>query len=387
MFSEIVFLCSSANIGDRASSQALLNEFSKKMNITKTYTIDTSKDFDLLSKEYTSISSKNFVFAVGEKSLDFLQYLNQHHLLKNDESFIAASIHQYDNNLNNLPLSYISIPEAVINTEEKKQIIYKIPASTLTFSVPTLNPNIETLKQSYDSWNIYNKPNLNDDHIIIMLPGDAPDKNNKIHYFTKNSAKQLFDDVRLLWKQSGSKHKIIVHNGPRTGKYDENSGELSSDHEEDKIDKISEYFINLLKSSEMEFSFFNFKFEVEANIKKSVSVFNQLLYIAQTSNKDNYFIIPGESVSMLNQISLYVKSDKAIVFKSSSMNEEHEIMFNSAFNHSYVSYFEDQSKRIITPEHPTKRDGDDVTQIVHDVIESFQMSGDCRSPSHHHTYY
>ena len=122
MFSEIVFLCSSANIGDRASSQALLNEFSKKMNITKTYTIDTSKDFDLLSKEYTSISSKNFVFAVGEKSLDFLQYLNQHHLLKNDESFIAASIHQYDNNLNNLPLSYISIPEAVINTDEVKPI-------------------------------------------------------------------------------------------------------------------------------------------------------------------------------------------------------------------------------------------------------------------------
>ena len=161
-----------------------------------------------------------------------------------------------------------------------------------------------------------------------MLPGDAPDSNNKIKYFTKNSAKELFNNIYELWKNSGSKHKIIIHNGPRTGKYDQSTGKIDSNHEDNKTDKISEYFIELLNSSKMEFSFFNFNFESDGLIKKSNSIYKQMLYIAKTKDKDNYFIIPGESVSMIGQVPLYIKSDKVILFKSTSMNQEHELVAN-----------------------------------------------------------
>jgi hypothetical protein len=89
---------------------------------------------------------------------------------------------QYDNYIKDLPLDYLAIPESVLNTDEKKQVINKIPKVTLTFSVPTDNPTIFELKESYEKWDITNKPNLDNDYIIIMLPGDAPDSNNKIKY-------------------------------------------------------------------------------------------------------------------------------------------------------------------------------------------------------------
>ena len=150
MIKTIIFLCSSVNIGDLSNKSSILNELLQKTQIENIYTIDTDKEFSSISKEFLLLSNHEVIFSIGEKSLDFLHYLHNKNLLNTDKSYIAASIHQYDNYIKDLPLDYLAIPESVLNTDEKKQVINKIPKVTLTFSVPTDNPTIFELKESYE---------------------------------------------------------------------------------------------------------------------------------------------------------------------------------------------------------------------------------------------
>lgn len=380
MVDEIIILCSSTNIGDQDTKKLIIEALAKKITFSTIYEIDTNKEFSKILLDYKQLPNKKFILSFGEKSLDFLEYLNHEHLLSYS-SYIGASIHQYDYNVAKLPLSYLCIPNIVIDSEDKKSVIDKIPKSTLVSSMPTNNPSIEKLQAAYESWEIKDKPILDNNYIIVMLPGDAPDQNsNKINYFTTDSAKLLFEDLQSLWKKLGSHYKILVHNGPRTGKYDQKTGKEICKHEsETDIDLISQYFINLLESSEIEFSFFNFY--KSNNI--TYSVFNPLLYIAQL--RSNYFIVPAESVSMLGQIPLYIDPTKAIAFKSSSMNPEHQLVLKYSIEQNHISYFEDSSKEIIIPSLPKKISKqqleENLNHIVHDIVESYNnILGDC--PNH-----
>lgn len=214
-----------------------------------------------------------------------------------------------------------------------------------------------------------------------MLPGDAPDQDsNKINYFTVESAKKLFDDLIFLWNKLGSKHKILIHNGPRTGKYDQQTGKEKCKHEsENDVDQISNYLINLFKDIDAEFSFINF---YKSN-NVAHSSFNPLLYIAQLSGANNYFIVPGESVSMLSQIPLYLDPLKAIAFRSSSMNQEHLSFFKQTIEDGHMSYFQTEHREIITPKSPRKTTIEDLTKdlnnIVNDITESYHYHtlGEC----------
>lgn len=374
---KIVFLYSTVNIGDEANANSIFNELSKKSSIKERFDIDVNEDFSLIATQYLALNHKDIVFAVGEKAMSFLSYLHKNGLIDKRESIVAATIHQYDDGIKKIPLDYLALPAVVLDNEEKRKVVANINSFTLTFSVPTNNPSTDILKQSYDNWNIDNKPSLENEYIIIMLPGDAPDSKNNIRYFTKQSAELLFEDIKKLWLKNSSKHKIIIHNGPRTGRYDSESGEISCNHESEEMDQVSQYFLSLFERSNIEYQFFNFYFKIENGTKTPVSVFNQLLYLSEGENKDNYFIVPGESVSMLGQIPLYLESNKVIVFKSSSMNEAHELVFNSAVEHNYVSYFDDNSE-VVKPNNSKKRENDDVSEIVDDFITDLDLKGVCK---------
>lgn len=215
-----------------------------------------------------------------------------------------------------------------------------------------------------------NKPLLANKYIIVMMPGDAPDSNEKIRYFTKDSATKLFQDVYKLWEDKGKEHKIIIENSPRTGKFDPNTGALVGKHEyikgqnpEVAVDKISKYFVSLFK--DIDHQFFNFAFEIDGEQKRTISVFNPLLYLAN-QGEDNIFILPGSSVSLMAQIPLYLPTDRIILFKTSSMNEDHENIFNAAFNRNYLSYFNTNGE-VVMPGVIEQRMEDDSLQIARDI--------------------
>lgn len=366
MSQNIVFLCSHVNIGDVDARNAIVTKLETHSVAFQKYTLDANEQYEAVVQEYKLIAKKDIIFAFGEKGAELLAKLNQDGLINNKESYLALSIHQFDNNIKSLPLDYIALPRMVVNTEEKTEAISKIPSKTLTFSVATHNPTIAELKIAYDNWNIQNKPSLDDNYIIIMLPGDAPDPAGRIRFFSKDSADNLLKDITELLHRNGNQHKIIVHNGPRTGKYrqDEDDLEVACKHLfSNQIDEISLYFLELLNKNNIDYVFYNFFFDNN----KPVSVFHQLLYIAQTKGKDNYFILPGESTSMLGQLPLYLTGDKIIVFKASSMNEDHEKVFHLAVEHNYVSYFT-ENYQIVKPDLVVNRERDDADSIVLDLL-------------------
>jgi hypothetical protein len=373
MFLKILLLYSSVNIGDVSHANALYASLAERVENISRYDIDTNKKFSTIEDEYKT-EDVDIVLSVGEKSIDFLEYLKKHDFLKHKNRILAASLHQYNNKLDNLPLDYIALPEVSINTPEKKASIQHIPHHRFTFAVPNINPDINALKKDYMSWK--DKLKINQDYIIIMLPGDAPDSSGKMNYFTKESAKMLFDDVYKLWQASGSSYQIIIHNGPRTGKYNPETGEIICSHQykrgEDAaiaVDQVSQYFISLIEEKRLKYHFFNFAFEVDGETKKALSVYNQLLYLAQVPDHKNYLVIPGESVSMLGQVPLYLNSDRAIVFKSSSMNEAHQDILNLAIERGYISYFSDVGKVIHPRQGKDKLFEDDSSLIAKDLVK------------------
>ena len=289
----------------------------------------------------------------------------------------GVSIHQYFGEIAHIArnIQFLAIPSATIDTEEKKQVLKSIDYYCPILGIPTKNPSSVELKQSYEKWENPNKPRLEAPTIVIMLPGDAPNQNKEMCLFTEESALKLFDCVKALWQDLGMGHKIIVENGPRTGKHLFDSPDNTHSYKKGEdpdiaVDKISSYFMRLLKAEGIEHIFYNFAFEIDpaTGIKTSNSLYNPLLHLS-AENKQNYFIVPGESVSMLSQIPLYLAPKHVVVFKPSSMNEQHESIFGKVFTEGHLSYF-DQYSHVILPDAPVQMTNDDAANVVSYLIKS-----------------
>lgn len=380
MLIKILVLCSALNIGDVSHSKSVLSVISDNHVKVEKYEIDASKPADVMENQYKKAvakigEGKYITFAVGEKGMEALSRLNSSKELDTKHSYTALGIHQYFDVISSLPLNYIAIPEVTLDNKEKKDVVAKIPTKTLMSAVPTNNPTPEALKESYNNWTAPDKPILGGKYIIVMLPGDAPDQNNKMQYYTSASNQDLFNDVHKLWKKLGSDYKVIVQNGPRTGKYDPSTAQVACAHEYKKggdpkvaVDTISKQFVEALSEAGVPHAFYNFAFEVNGGKKKAISVANPLLYLAQ--NSDSYFVPPGESVSMIGQIPLYIDSDRIIAFKPDSMNSAHEAIFDFAVKRSYMSYFKEDGS-VIFAKKLIKRPRNDAAEVAKDLISGY----------------
>ena len=246
----------------------------------------------------------------------------------------------------------------------------------MLFAVPNKNPSLAELKISYDNWDILNKPSPDGKYIIVTLPGDAPDPDGKILQFSSSSSKKLFNDVKKLWQEKGQKHIILLQNSPRTGRFDIN-GQIICSHEYNylespsvAIDNVSKEFINWLKEEpNLNYRFFNFSIEINGDKRKTISSYYPLLYLAQ-KGKNNYFITPGESISMLSQTPSYISPNKNIVFLPDSMNESHESVFSLAEKRKYLSYFSNNGM-IIEANSNNLRTENDAAILANDIKYMF----------------
>ncbi|MCT4634710.1 MAG: hypothetical protein N4A31_00480 [Rickettsiales bacterium] len=372
---KILLLVSSIHVGDLNQGDAIVKALSNKSKI-ETLSIDANQSQEDAREEYLAKlktipeNDKYITIAVGEKGMELFKYLSDTNSINNKKSYNCLVIHQYFNIFPKLKLNHLIIPEAVVDTPDKKRVINSFPKHTLVFASLGNNLSKKELKLAYDNWKDPNKPSLDKDYIIIMMPGDAPDSSNKMHYFTKESAKELFNNIYKLWVDQGKKHKIIIQNGPRTGKYSPETAKIIANHEyklgddpSTAIDDVSRYFVQLFQ--EMDYSFFNFAIEINGKNRRAISFYNPLLYLAMQNN--NIFIIPGASVSSIGQVPLYLPSNRVILFKPSSMNDSHNAIFNLAFKHNYLSYFSSNGE-IITPKVITKRSDDDVSLVAKEIL-------------------
>lgn len=377
---KILLLVSSIHTGDINQADTIIKALSaeskiERLNIDANQTLENAK-VEYLSKLKTIPENETYItLAIGEKAMNLFKYLSDSHSINNKRSYNCLIIHQYFNIFPELKLDHIIIPKATIDNPSKKKVIYTFPKYTLTFASLAKKLSKEELELTYNNWNDSNKPSLNEQYIIIMMPGDAPDSSNKMHYFTKESAKELFNNVYKLWVDQGKKHKIIIQNGPRTGKHSPETGEIVGSHEYNlgqdpsiAIDDVSKYFTQLFQ--EMDYAFFNFAIEIDGNNRKVISYYNPLLYLA--TQNDSIFIIPGASISSIGQMPLYLPSNRIILFKPSSMNKSHEEIFKMAFKYNYLSYFSSNGE-VITPKIISKHSNDDASLAAKDILTEFSI--------------
>lgn len=358
MITEVLIIASSLNLGDVGHAKAIVKALE-----TEQQAPITQKILDANAPLTPLEGHPSLILVVGEKGLTALKTLTI-----DPNAYVVFGTHQYTTELEGAQniIKHVVIPQTAVCPPG---VLEQFATRTMTFAVPTNNPSLPELKASYDSWEHPHKPYLYENYIVVMLPGDAPDESGVIHRFTIDSAEKLFHDVKKLWESKGKGHKILVQNGPRTGKY-------ICSHEYQKgsdpavaIDEVSRHFVELLDSAQIPNTFFNFAFEKDGEAKKAISYFNQLLYIAQTPEKENYFIVPGESVSLLGQIPLYLASDRVIVFHPDSMNAGHRKVFDLAVAKNYVSSFDEGGEVIVAP-FAQKRAQDDAVQVARDILKA-----------------
>jgi len=383
MIIKILLLVSSINSGDIANAKTISNG----LNAQEVFIVDSNKPLEELAIDYKNIllekcnnQEKYLTLAVGEKSMKALKFLAHKNILDSRaNNYTALILHQYFTDLSFLAenhiVDHLIVPLAAQGNSAQKIIIDKFPHTTLTFAVPGINLSTETLVKAYHDWHYpTKKPSLQQKSIIVILPGDAPDAEGNIRNFTQESAKELAENVYNLWKNQGKKHQILIHNGPRTGKHyplgshSFNKGEGST---ETVIDPISKLFKELLEEKNIPCILYNFAFEIDGENKNLISVYKPLLYLAKQN--DNILIAPGESISTMGDVtSLNMPANRVIIFKPSSMNEEHNALLEYAFSRGFISYFDHLDIR--TPKNAHIRTESDGEKVVKALDQAFNHS-------------
>lgn len=379
---KVLLLVSVINVGDVSNAEQTLRMFRTEMGSQRVTfaTVDAGFDEENLIRSFSSKARSNtdcfLVVAVGDKGLKALETLVSKNMIQ-DNMYVYWTGHQYFEDLKqakNFKIDHIMLPQFAVNDAILRELAKEVKYVDLTFGVPTKTLSLSELELSYKNWNrarFGDKPALDKRYIIVMLPGDAPDIDGKIKVFTEKSAKSLFDKVYALYQKHGSDTEVIIHNGPRTGRYDPQDPQnilCNHEHENGKeipLDNISKYFLSLLEEHKVPRKFFNFSFETKYNIKKPHSVSDQLIYIA--TNTDSYYILPSESISQISQLTLYIDPSRLIAFEPDSMNQEHKKLLNDAWNNGYLSKFEGEN--IVSPVRGVLRNSDDNIGVIKHILE------------------
>ncbi len=389
MITKLILLYSLTQAGDASHIKALEKQLSLDLKFEKIVTINADEQKDKLLKEFEKISksekdpTKNEIhhlfLTVGEKGGEALEIFANNNLI-NDKSYVYWGTHQFIGkikNYKNLKLDHLQIPASAIDSSEKEEIINNIPNVSKTLTVPNSNPSLQELKESFAKWEKHPLVSVDKKYITVLLPGDAPDPSNKMQYFTKESALKLFQHLHKIWLNDSTKRTVILQNGPRTGKYDPVTGKVVCSHEyktgepeENAIDKISSYFSSLRVQEKIPYFFKNFSFELNTGQRIKHSDFEPILYL--TYKTKSIFIFPGESISLIGQLPLYLDPENVIAFYSSSMNQEHKLALEEAFKRGYLSKFA-EAGNIISPKQPHKLEFDDTAHVASAIYKGYKQ--------------
>ena len=150
---------------------------------------------------------------------------------------------------------------------------------------------------------------------MIVLGGDAPDADGKIHYYTTDEAVKTAKYIGDFCKASG--YKLMIFNGPRTGTYNPTTGEKDANaHTGEKLDNVTQSFMaeiaNHLKSDQ--YKLYNFN-------KDSASPYKAGFRIVKNAEEGKCFL-PGESTSMISEANDYLASSTVII-NNNAMNDSH----------------------------------------------------------------
>lgn len=350
MIEKIIVLVGFLNVGNISHVDSLLKELRNYLPISVTeLRLDVTGDDEQLQTQFksaTAKSKKDLILVIGENSVAKYKQLVDSTNFSADNSYVYAGLSQFCPEISDVPIDHVAIPRTSLSESELATIKSQAPYLSLTFAVPNNNPTIDELKIFYNQWRKDHDLKLDGNYIFVLLPGDAPVSQNEMRYFSKDSATELAKKVKKLWQDLGRKHTVIVHNSPRTGKHDPANGKVVCTHQVDgkydetqANDEVSKEFMQQMQALKVPTKFYRFVFQSVNGKQKAISSLNAFYYLLSQNSK-NILILPGESVSMMGQAPLYGSAEQIIVFKPSSMNDNHTKLMNLGFQLGYFSKFE-----------------------------------------------
>jgi len=260
-----------------------------------------------------------------------------------------------------------------------------------TLGVPSLITKDDVIKEYKARKNAIIKSD--NGYIAVVMGGDAnnpklestetnPDKQQ---YYTVEEAKKLADYMTFIYKKSGK--KLLITNGPRTGKYDVETGKVTQNHRgETATDPCSAALVERLKENGLtageDFQFEDFRF-LEGGVASAYKSY--LGAVKATEKKESFIIMAGESTSMLTDC-LNVETH-LVAFENNAMNESHNSFFKMLNNNGYM-YALDKDFKIIKTTDEYKSDlttyiasEEQIASTIGNMINTDEPKATAKAPS------
>lgn len=356
----VIALHDDTHVGDKNQAlgvQAALAELLK--NKGQQVQCETLLESDYApQEEKESKHEKTIVIASGDHGLEKIDQLKAN----NPNLFTVWSGHHLFNEFTHLKHwpNLIGLPQSVINEPFEK--LAKGPVVALSGVPHTVTEQTVAEKAKTFSHKL---PKITDEPSIvaIMLAGDAPDENGKLHFFTTEDAKKQANLILNQLKEQKQLNKdtlFLVTNGPRTGKHDQQTGEEldPTPHRTGETDLISQAFIDALQQGlnalgldKEQVHFYDFQF---ADLKKDGgSAYNPMLHLV--AQHKGIFFFPSESTSMITESEYVVRhGGQVIVYRPSSECPAHEKHLMSCFEFGLVQILENDGT-LNTPSTPISK--------------------------------
>lgn len=345
-------------LGDKNHALGIV-EAIKKQSLTKEVLFkgqecdvnDIAKFKEMLEKEskVTSESDttkitigKPIVIGIGTHGLKILETITSSEL--QNKPYTVWSGHQYIAGLEKLAgkVDLIALPQHVLNDSIKKLLHHSDTKLVGMVGVPH-NITRASLVKSLEQWQVDSTltkiPDLKN-IIAVILGGDAPDEKGKQKFFTSKEASAFATYVANEALKTGA--TVLVTNGPRTGKFNPETGEECKVHQEEaEIDNTTKAFVTALKTKSVPYQLYNFTFG-------KASAYQAIL--AKVAANAGTAYVTGESTSMVSELLDVLSKDRLFIVQVGSQNSSHNAHVESVSRSSQVSVFNiDVSKATLMP--------------------------------------
>lgn len=255
----------------------------------------------------------DFVFVSGSHGLLLAEAIKQHD--RNHQ--VLWSGHQCFSeftSIQHLP-DIVALPETALSEKEKTELMKKTTLIITAGVAHGVNDN--TVEKDHAIFKGLLPAHCQfPKQVGIILAGDAPEPNGQMKYFTENDARKQASDIATYLVTHGYDQvdaAIMITNGPRTGKYHPNTGEIwdPDPHRSGQIDLVSKAFIETFRKmiANSVMFFYDFQFD---ELKNGPSAYKPMIKQVADSQSGLWFV-PSESISMVTESSFFLEKSKSVV--------------------------------------------------------------------------
>jgi len=207
-------------------------------------------------------------------------------------------------------------------------------------------------------------------YIVVMLGGDTQGPDGKWVHYSAAEAVNLAKEVATLALNDPEK-KVIVLNGPRTGKFNPKLEEQEVHNVGDALDSVTQAFMNGLRTSgvpEENYKLFDFQRETPSMWKATLGLLN-------VNPTGSQLIIEGGSTASISQaLAVLDPTVSVIAYEHGAMNPTHLKHIQSEYQSKRIGLLKKKGdlyaslprKISLNPKHETAEQ--QVAQAVYDAL-------------------